>query len=330
MKGAVRRAQGFVRYALRVQYHGGSFLGVSYQKNGEDCIVTKPHRHNGRLQTIDLTGQVSVEGRLRTALDGLFGATNWENIQVSSRTDRGVHALKNTFHVDIKNKAEGNSSSIEEKLRDGLNFHLSRQSRNEDKSRHRPPPRNDLRITRALRSPEYMDNTEIGIARGQPPVVDWNARFSATQRTYVYRLLLDNDRIPFEWDRAWCLPKIRELNTAAMEEASELLVGVHDFTAFRGRLCQRQSPVVDLRSVAVAHTEGVVELEFVANSFLYRQVRNMVGCLVEVGTDTGRLRPNDVRDLIHNNHAQPSPRRYTTAPPQGLFLVDVQHGDLEL
>mmetsp|Transcript_4495 Transcript_4495/g.10916 ORF Transcript_4495/g.10916 Transcript_4495/m.10916 type:complete len:195 (-) Transcript_4495:56-640(-) len=52
---------------------------------------------------------------------------------------------------------------------------------------------NEVRILNAVRSPEYMDNTEEGKARGQPHRVDWNSRFSATQRTYVYRLLLCPD-----------------------------------------------------------------------------------------------------------------------------------------
>mmetsp|Transcript_4742 Transcript_4742/g.10895 ORF Transcript_4742/g.10895 Transcript_4742/m.10895 type:complete len:573 (-) Transcript_4742:116-1834(-) len=555
LKGAVRRAEGFVRYAFSLQYHGGSFLGVSYQgPAGEDCIVTKNHRKQNkyrnrnanvtvnrncnqneigdisdkrhqRVQRVDLRGRRSVEGRLREALDDLFGTNHWENIQVSSRTDRGVHALKNTFHVDIRgtttatntntnttntntntnttnNSNNPKSNSIERKLRDGLNFYLSRQQRKQQQdgddddndprffkqqSTNHINNNQQLRILNAVRSPEYMDNTEEGKARGQPHRVDWNARFAATQRTYVYRLLLyscsnsrntnhDHDNhdqetgggllqwsstpfgFPFEWDRAWCLALNANTTTTnnnlldinAMQEAAKHLEGTHDFSAFRGRLCQRSSPIVTLKSVDIGvhiNTIGgngsgigsgtpphlqqhqqhpppqqqLVTISFVANSFLYRQVRNMVGCLVEVGKQGGRLTPNDVRELVlqqgassrhdndcdntyhinnnkqqqrehqqqtettanglaaqatntnytytyndtgkrnddlcynnnnvnnddnddakptnhkadsrraksdddHRSHLQSMPRRYTTAPPQGLFLVDVQHG----
>jgi len=93
-----------------------------------------------------------------------------------------------------------------------------------------------------------------------------------------------------------------------------------------------------------SHGPQLVTISFVANSFLYRQVRNMVGCLVEVGKQHqqhkhihkhknninkggggGRHGSNDVKDLIQNaTDRKFAP--YTTAPPQGLFLVDVQHG----
>eukprot|EP00536_Pseudo-nitzschia_multiseries_P003103 jgi/Psemu1/185158/e_gw1.44.137.1 len=379
-KGAVRRAEGFVRYALSIQYHGGSFLGVSYQgPDAEDCIVSR---------YLDLRGHRSVEGRLREALDDLYGRSNWENIQVSSRTDRGVHALKNTLHVDIRTNEhdrppresaptsadndDGNDDAAAAAAAASERRNIDRRIRRRratDAERKTagglPPPdpklkqnpmMNELRILGAVRSPEYMENSEEGKARGQPHRVDWNARFSATQRTYVYRLMLCVGQprsssfsssssalgIPFEWDRAWCLAY--PLDVRAMQAAAKHLEGTHDFSAFRGRLCQRSTPVVTLHSVAIdvvpvprwcgegnprySHLQSqsqsqshsypqLVTLSFAANSFLYRQVRNMVGCLVEVGKQGGRLAPDDVRDLV---------RLQPTKKHGRLFLVDVQHG----
>ena len=410
--GAVRRAYGFARYAVSVQYHGGSFLGFTYQgTNREDCLVEQPKKR-GKMGTVDLRGMRSVEGRLREALDDLFGNQQWENIQASSRTDRGVHALKNTFHVDIKiskdsdNNSDSNDGnapttheSIERKLKDGINFYLSRQSHgfesNHPKGRQNPMM-NEMRILNASKSPEYMDNpyalTKEGRAKKQTFRVDWNARFSATQRTYVYRILCYCPRkeqrakasedgvgdnpfdwhsfgIPFEWDRAWCLPQSHShpLDVDAMKKAAEHLVGTHDFSSFRGRLCHRKSPVVNMKCVTISEhhpsagvlfmgdvsesqdserrrkQQKLVTITFVANSFLYRQVRNMVGCLVEVGKYGGKLSADDVQDLlaspwnqskearaeIHGsgNGKEFKHRPYSTAPPQGLFLVDVQHGN---
>mmetsp|Transcript_17342 Transcript_17342/g.35760 ORF Transcript_17342/g.35760 Transcript_17342/m.35760 type:complete len:441 (-) Transcript_17342:218-1540(-) len=426
--GAVRRAKGFGRYAVSVQYHGGSFLGFTYQgPHREDCVVEQ-RKKSGRIGKVDLRGYRSVEGRLREALDDLFGKKQWENIQASSRTDRGVHALKNTFHVDIKmpekkrtsgddgddkENKNGNAdatrqqqqqqlhtptlqASIERKLKDGLNFYLSRQSHGFETNHHpkakQNPMMNELRILNASKSPEYMDNpyalTKEGKAKKQTFQVDWNARFSATQRTYVYRILCycprkekqqqqpekkneenvifqdsfaqrwDSYSIPFEWDRAWCLPQshYHPLDVKAMKEAAKYLVGTHNFSSFRGRLCQRKTPIVTMESVTIdeaspfaiglfardAEHEGqqeqkLVTITFVANSFLYRQVRNMVGCLVEVGKYGGKLSPKDVGDLLRKpwnheeserEHLSPTKfkhRPYSTAPPQGLFLVDVQH-----
>jgi len=370
--GAVRRARGFARYAVSVQYHGGSFLGFTYQgPNGEDCIVPQ-RRKSGKRGHVDLRGHRSVEGRLREALNDLFGNQQWENIQVSSRTDRGVHALKNTFHVDImmpdndnSNKNNNSNSNkddnehhhgntgaaphdrdrdgIARKLRDGLNFYLARQRHGSDPNDPKTkqnPMMNELRILDAAKSPETMDNpyalTTAGRAQNQTIEVDWNARFSATQRTYVYRLLCyhpktnhtnnsnttNNDSsieaeqhdyessaphdfgvqpydLPFEWDRAWCLPHHHHhpLDLEAMKEAAEHLVGTHDFSSFRGKLCQRHSPIVTMNFVTIEYhgnsrcsirggsgtdaarqpQQQLLTITFSANSFLYRQVRNMWG-----------------------------------------------------
>lgn len=101
---SVRRQDGFVRYAFAVSYNGGRSLGFTYQGSHENAILS---------DGTDLRGLYSIEGRIRRALSALVGGTtiqshesvhdpynkmiqenNFENIQVSSRTDRGVHALK--------------------------------------------------------------------------------------------------------------------------------------------------------------------------------------------------------------------------------------------
>ena len=83
-------SRAFTRYAFAVQYHGGNFLGFAYQgQRGENCIV-----YRNKIAQADLRGIESIEGRLRRALDQLVGTDNYTNIQVSSRTDRGVHAWR--------------------------------------------------------------------------------------------------------------------------------------------------------------------------------------------------------------------------------------------
>ncbi|KAL3904601.1 MAG: hypothetical protein SGARI_004852 [Bacillariaceae sp.] len=192
----------------------------------------------------------------------------------------------------------------------------------------------------------------------QPAEIDWNARFSATQRTYVYRVLCypehhDEDEeckdhgIPFEWDRSW---RIRGssgnvgLDIDAMQEAATHMEGTQDFSTFRGARCQRQSPIVTMKSIRIHsvlpfgvdgnetktqnHANNpscgpqLVTLSIVGNSFLYRQVRNMVGCLVDVGK--GKLSAQEVPSLIGAKQRSKAP---SMAPAHGLFLTDVQHGD---
>ena len=103
-------SRAFTRYAFAVQYHGGDFLGFAYQgQRGENCIV-----YRNKIAQADLRGIESIEGRLRRALDQLVGTDNYTNIQVSSRTDRGVHAWRNTFQVDIRPRLPRNKNKAKE------------------------------------------------------------------------------------------------------------------------------------------------------------------------------------------------------------------------
>jgi len=352
---AVRRAQGFVRFALSVQYHGSSFLGFSYQgAKGEDCVFP---------DGTDLRGFQSVEGRLRDALGSLVGEGNFENVQVSSRTDRGVHAIRNTLHVDLRQREKNaNKQWDPNNIVNGLNFHLMRQqSIGKKRTRgqpqvhgflasHRHSPPHELRVLKAKQAPMFMENTfYTGTDDDELPLIDWNARFSATQRTYVYRILHylscneTNYGIPFEWDRSWLLRDSHPLDVSAMKEAAFFLTGTHDFTSFRGNNCQRASPVVTMMQIAI-HSQpldplgmtrvgeilgienmsasSLVTIGITGDSFLYRQVRNMVGCIVAVGR--GKMNPDDVQQILAERDRRLAP---AMAPAHGLFLVDVQHGD---
>lgn len=389
----VRRSLGFQRYAFSVQYHGSSFLGFTSQGDQEDCIV------NGG-QT-DLRGFQSVESRLATALDDLVGPDQWENMQVSSRTDRGVHALKNTCHVDICLPANViHPAKRMERIHRGLNFYLRRQlpwfereerpresTKQYAKIQHtrlgnrwlRYDPMNELRVLQVKLAPHSMTNAFANTHDPtQPAEIDWNARFSATQRTYLYRILYsegpDADwAAPFEWDRSWRIHSkslaasrtTKQLNVETMRQAAQHLVGEHDFTSFRGKGCVRSSAIVTLEDIQVHaqprdllsfatnstpnrddHLHAIpnqrndddndhhfipgqscqmIHLVFKGNAFLYRQVRNLTGCLVQVGR--GRLEPLHVRDILA---AQDRSKAPAMAPPHGLFLVDVQHGNFRL
>lgn len=371
---SLRRGDGFRRYALAIQYHGASFLGVSAHGDYEDRILP-----NGT----DLRGYRSVEGRIREALDDMFEAGKWENIQVSSRTDRGVHALKNTFHVDIHDgDTEEGQHRVLRQLQKGMNHFLSRQRTSwsqdhsfasrkqrrkhnrgsnfgmfEEDDWRRHSVSDELRILSAKAAPDFMENPMAHAYPNQSEQVDWNVRFSATKRTYIYRILSFDGTdgewgVPFEWDRAW---RIRgngsPLDIAAMQKAAHVLEGTHDFSSFRGAKCQRQTPMVQMESIRVTSCpygpaalwgtdhEGLLSLgkgalnmspqlvtvSVVGSSFLYRQVRNMVGCLVEVGRQ--RISPADVEGILQAKDRKVAPGM---APPQGLFLVDVQHGDFHI
>jgi len=361
----VRSSRGFRRYAFSIKYNGTAFLGFSYQGViGENCITP---------DGTDLRGIYSIEGKLRAAFDTLMGGKDhggkdqYENIQVSSRTDRGVHAWKNTFHIDVKRDWEGDT------FVKGLNFHLIRHARNQiDKQYHRTrqghnvypnydssgaflySTENDIRLTKCLPAPlEQIENKQfMSHGNSQPQFIDWNARFTATSRTYTYRIITGDDGMPFEANNAWRINPNRKdatnIDLESMRIASKYLLGKHDFTSFRGKKCNRSSPFVNMQAIEIhsrplsscyfgvtddslllPHLDKsmsqLVTITIRGDAFLYRQVRNMVGCLVAVGHR--EIKPQDVQEILLAKKRNQAP---AMAPAHGLFLANVEHRDFDL
>ncbi len=112
----------------------------------------------------------------------------------------------------------------------------------------------------------------------------FHSRASARGRRYAYVLLESPVRPALEWGNAgWCF---RALDGAAMRAAAQHLIGEHDFSAFRSSQCQALSPVKTLRSIRIARHGAYWRFDFDASAFLHHMVRNVMGCLVAVGTGT--------------------------------------------
>ena len=110
----------------------------------------------------------------------------------------------------------------------------------------------------------------------------FHARASARGRRYSYVLLESAVRPALESGAVgWCF---RPLNGEAMQAAAQHLIGEHDFSAFRSAQCQAASPVKTLRSISVARRGAYWRIEFDASAFLHHMVRNVMGCLVAVGS----------------------------------------------
>ena len=123
---------------------------------------------------------------------------------------------------------------------------------------------------------------------------DFHARFAATARTYRYLLLRSPARQPLWEGRAgWAF---RPLDVAAMRAAAALLVGRHDFSAFRSAQCQASSPVRTLELLELREHGPMLVFTLRANAFLHHMVRNIVGTLVAVGL--GRRPPHWAAELL--------------------------------
>ncbi|MGQ0532642.1 MAG: tRNA pseudouridine(38-40) synthase TruA [Caulobacteraceae bacterium] len=198
----------------------------------------------------------------------------------AGRTDAGVHAYGQVAHVDIDKRFSS------QRLCDALNAHL------------RPHP--------------------IAVLRSEEVAPDFHARFDATRRVYAYNVLCRRAPLTVQRGYAWRVP--RALDIAAMQGAARRLIGKHDFTAFRDSQCQAKSPVKTLDVATVSGGESWVTFGFEAQSFLHRQVRSMVGTLVEVGL--GKMSADDVASALA---ARDRARCGPVAPPDGLYLVRVDY-----
>ena len=115
-----------------------------------------------------------------------------------------------------------------------------------------------------------------------------------------------------------------DLDAEAMHAAAQALVGRHDFTTFRDANCQADTPVKTLKSISVARVGDVIEIRTSARSFLHRQVRSMVGSLIEVGR--GREAAGWMADiLVAADRTKCGP----VAPADGLYLESVSYAPLD-
>jgi len=141
----------------------------------------------------------------------------------------------------------------------------------------------------------------------------WSARFDCLGRGYRYRILNRPARPAMEAAKLWHVK--RPLDAAAMQEAAQMLLGRHDFSAFRAASCQAKSAIRTLDRLDVARFGEEVHVIAEARSFLHHQVRNLVGTLYEVGQ--GRrpvIWPREVLEGLDRSQAG------QTAPPDGLVF----------
>jgi tRNA pseudouridine38-40 synthase len=220
----------------------------------------------------------SVQGALMAAVEAFCGER--VKVQGAGRTDTGVHALGQVAHVDLAKDWPTDT------VRDALTAQL------------RPHP---VAVLAAEQVPDTFD-----------------ARFSARQRHYLYRIVNRRPDLALERGRAWRVP--HRLDEAAMAGAAQELLGRHDFTTFRHVDCQAKSPVKTLDRLDVERTGDEVRITACARSFLHSQVRSMVGALVFVGE--GRWTAHDLADA---RDARDRAACAPVAPPEGLYLVRVDY-----
>jgi tRNA pseudouridine38-40 synthase len=198
----------------------------------------------------------------------------------AGRTDAGVHAAGQVAHFDLDEFYEPY------KLTASLNF--------------------------------FMRGEDIGIIKSELASENFNARFSAKQRHYVYKIL-NRPSINIIYAKHKTFVR-KELDCSKMQEAANHLIGTHDFTSFRDSFCQSRSPIKTLDRIEIVQHGDDIEIHFSALSFLHHMVRNIVGTLINVGT--GKWEPDYVLDILEKKTRTACG---PTAPATGLYFLKVDY-----
>ena len=224
----------------------------------------------------------SVQGRLAEAIAKFCGETVMP--RGAGRTDAGVHALGQVAHFDLVREWPVDTVCA------AVNFHL------------KPDP--------------------IAVLDCRIVADGFDARFSATGRRYLYRILARPAPPVLDRDRVWWVPQ--RMEAQAMQQAAQVLVGRHDFTTFRAAGCQAKSPVKTLDSLQVSARGEEIQVAAAARSFLHNQVRSIVGSLKLVGE--GKWSADDLKAALD---ARDRSACGPVAPARGLYLVRVEYAARE-
>ena len=229
----------------------------------------------------------TVQDELERAIALFIGAESLNDfpirVSTAGRTDAGVHALGQVVHFDT-NVERDHWSWVR-----GVNSFLP---------------------------------DAIVVNWAKPVPVEFHARFSAFERTYIYALHAGPCRSPMTASRAGylMLPAGRWLDVDAMRLASQCLIGEHDFSAFRSSECQSKSPIKSIYSIDIISSQPWLYFRIRGNAFLHHMVRNLVGCFLMIGAEK---QPADWMSevLAGKNRNKAAP----TFSPDGLYLSKIAY-----
>lgn len=222
---------------------------------------------------------VSIQQKIQEAIHTITK----ENVHVigSGRTDAGVHALGQVAHFKIAC---------------------------------------DLNLYRFQHSLNALLPEEICIKAITPEGDEFHAQYSAKQKTYRYHV--SRARYPSPFTRLYRWHYCGPIDMALLKESAKQLLGTHDFSSFANEAhagSASKDPVRTLYRADIAETEEEITLEFEADGFLYKMVRNLVGTLFDIAG--GKISASIPCILAARDRCKAG----SAAPPQGLFLIKVDY-----
>ena len=223
---------------------------------------------------------------VQEALEDAVYKTVQERVRVhgASRTDKNVHALQQVAHIDLSRQCST------QRIFNGMNFHL--------------------RIFKCrVCSVEQVDT-------------DFHARFSVKSKLYRYCVCHHRVCSVFDIDLCWFIHSAVYIDLDLMMKNAQYLCGQHDFSSFRDSVCQSDNSVRSIDSVNIYKSGSKIYFDFCARSFLHKQIRIMVGTLIDIGR--GHLK-HGIQQIIGFRD-----RSYAgqTAPGYGLYLISLSYSGI--
>ncbi|XP_022650986.1 tRNA pseudouridine synthase-like 1 [Varroa destructor] len=286
------------RFLLRFSYLGTRYSGMQRLIPKDSATPERP----------------TIQAVLETALNSSLRLQHPAVLKISSRTDSGVHATINTAHVDLLCKS-GQNQLTEEIIVERVNKFLFKYKQ-------------DVILREVRRVPYWF-----------------HSRFCVQRRTYIYRIAIPRQcegsgcafRVPLE-EKNHCFAVPLPLNIELMQTTCKLFEGFHDFVAFTNTT-KDPKPTIRCINEFSFIPEDVSEREYLecglvnffswwkftvtARSFLYHQVRRMVGAVIAVGS--GRVPMEEVSKMLSTKDTLTWNPRIVPAPAQGLHLLKVDY-----
>ena len=176
----------------------------------------------------------------------------------------------------------------------------------------------DLETDKILSQLRHQLPQDIGALILEKVPDDFHARLNCTGKTYRY--FLWNSEDPCVFQRRYRTVLTEPLDLVSMQNAATLFLGTHDFSAFTSSRNKKHSSVRTIRDITIRKEGPEIIMEYSADGFLYNMVRILTGSLIEVGL--GEKTKEDLIDALESGIRADAG---FTAPPQGLFLWNVEY-----
>ncbi len=240
-----------------------------------------------------------------------YDGTNYQGWQIQESPQKTIQgeierALHIIFKSDISITGSGRTDSGVHALGQVANFNTESTMPNEE-------------IIRALNGnlPE-----DISILKAEEVDPDFNARYSAKEKTYKYTIL--NRREKPAINRKTCLHFPHKLSMLKMQSACKFLIGTHDFKSFQAfdssKPERSQDTIRTIKQINVVRKGDYITIFITADGFLYKMVRNIVGTLIDIGRK--EIPPSEIKKILEGKDRELASN---TAPAHGLCLVEVKY-----